>query len=53
MSGMKKTLKDDRKKEEFGDIRARDRLKEQSAFKKQNQIGPMVRQLKQNSLSQP
>jgi hypothetical protein len=28
--------KDDRKKEEFGDIRARDRLKEQSTLKKLN-----------------
>ena len=41
---MKKTLNDDRKKEEFGDIRARDRLKEQSGLKKINTIGPQVRQ---------
>ena len=43
MSGMRKTLnKDDRKKEEISDIRARDRLKEQNSLKRMNQ-GSQVR----------
>ena len=33
---MKKSLKYERKKEEFGDIRARERLKEQTTLKKLN-----------------
>jgi len=41
---MKKTLnKDDRKKEEISDIRARERLKEQTNFRKMNPPSVQVR----------
>jgi hypothetical protein len=44
VSGMKKTLnKDDRKKEEISDIRARERLKEQTNFRKMNPPSVQVR----------